>query len=67
MAPLIKIIPSTQRKKFLPLAKVSLVDEILSDEKGQSLQHLISKENHHKTFKEKERKDKQEKLKQKKG
>jgi len=25
------------------------VDEKLSNEKGQSLQHLISKENHHKT------------------
>ena len=41
------------------------MDEILSNEKGQIIQHLISKENHHKTFKEKERKDKQEKLKQK--
>jgi len=60
----IKITPSTQRKKFLPLAKVSLVDEKLSSEKGQNLQHLISKENHHKTFQGKKIKDKQEKLKQ---
>jgi len=49
---------------LFPLAKVSLVDEKPSNEKGQSLQHLISKENHHKTFKEMKRKGKQEKLKQ---
>jgi len=36
----------------------------ISNEKGQSLQHLISKENHHKNFKDKKIKDKQEKLKQ---
>jgi len=42
------------------------MDEKLSNEKGQSLQHLISMENHHKTFKEKKIKDKQEKLKQEK-
>jgi len=29
------------KKKILPLAKVSLVDEKLSSEKGQSLQHLL--------------------------
>jgi len=40
------------KKKILPLAKVSLVDEKLSSEKGQSLQHLISMENHHQTLKE---------------
>jgi len=34
---------------FPPLTKVFLEVEILSNEKGQSLQHLILKRNHHKT------------------
>jgi len=60
----IKITSSTQRKKFLPLAKVSLVDEKLSSGKGQSLKHLISKENHQKLFNERKIKDKEERLNQ---
>jgi len=38
---LIGTTPNTQRKKFPPSAKVFLVDEKLSNEKGQSLQHLL--------------------------
>ena len=65
VAPLVsRSLQALKERNLFPLAKVSLVDEKPSNEKGQSLQHLISKENHHKTFKEMKRKGKQEKLKQ---
>jgi len=53
------------KENFLPLTKVFLEVEILSNEKGQSLQHLILNETTTK-LKEKKKKDKQEKLKKEK-
>jgi len=58
-----RTLKALQRKKISSLKKVFLEVEILSNEKGQSLQHLILKETTTK-LKEKEIKDKQEKLKQ---
>jgi len=52
-----------KEKKNPPLAKVFFPDEKLSNEKGQSLEHLISKENTTK-LKEKKIKDKQQNLNQ---